>query len=195
LWALCLSHNTLTTSTLLPNGSLVEGQFVTLENVTINTTALARSRADDSKQSSGLKLSLQSRLDLSALLQSVLTLGCDGLADLLVLDGLALLTRSLSANGGAVVGLVPGTERCSVDLDDGRAGEGVGADEFVVGGVESDDNHTDLAGDALRSPREVAAFDSQGSVLGVSATGAYEMDSLVADTGVGWLTALLESSV
>lgn len=91
--------------------------------------------------------------------------------------------------------LVPGTERCGIDLDDGGAGEGVCADEFVVGRVEGDDNDTDLAGNALGSPGEVAALDSQGSVFGVSTSGAYKMDSLVTNTGVGWLTSLLEGSV
>lgn len=90
--------------------------------------------------------------------------------------------------------LIPGTERCSIDLDDGGAGKGVCADEFVVGRMEGDDNDTDLAGDAFRSPREVTALDSQGSVFGVAASGAYKMDSLVANTGVGWLTAFLKSS-
>lgn len=139
-------------------------------------------------------MSFQGSLDLSALLQSLLTLGRDGIADLLVLYSLTLLTLSLSANGGAVVSLIPSTEGCSIDLDDGGAGKGVCADEFVVGRMEGDDNDTDLAGDALGSPREVTALDSQRSVFGVSASGAYKMDSLGANTSVGWLTALLKSS-
>jgi hypothetical protein len=39
-----------------------------------------------------------------------------------------------------------------IDLDDGGAGEGVGADEFVVGRVVDDTDHTGLLGDALRTP-------------------------------------------
>jgi hypothetical protein len=50
------------------------------------------------------------------------------------------------------VGLVPLSERSSIDLDDGGAGQGVGADEFVVGGVVDDTDDTGLLGDALRTP-------------------------------------------
>ena len=48
--------------------------------------------------------------------------------------------------------LIPLSERSSIDVDDGRFGEGVGSDEFVVGRMESDDNYTDLAGNTLRGP-------------------------------------------
>lgn len=50
------------------------------------------------------------------------------------------------------MGLEPLSERSSVDLDDGGLGEGVRADEFVVGRVVGDSNYTSLLGDALRSP-------------------------------------------
>jgi len=99
------------------------------------------------------------------------------------------------ANVGAVVCFVPGSEWCSVDLDDGGAGESVGSDEFVVGRVVCDDDHTDFASNALRAPREVAGLDTESTVLGVTTTGADKMDTLVSDTGVGWLSTLLESSV
>jgi hypothetical protein len=57
-------------------------------------------------------------------------------------------------------------------VDDGRFGEGVGSDELVVGRVESDNDHTDLAGNALRSPREVARLEAESTELSVSAAGA-----------------------
>lgn len=47
------------------------------------------------------------------------------------------------------MGLVPLSERSGIDLDDGGAGEGVRADEFVVGGVVDDTNDTGLLGDTL----------------------------------------------
>ena len=55
-------------------------------------------------------------------------------------------------DGRLVVRLVPLSERSGIDLDHGGAGEGVGADEFVVGGVVDDTDHTGLLGDALRTP-------------------------------------------
>jgi hypothetical protein len=62
---------------------------------------------------------------------------------MLLLDALALLLFGCSFGTGlllplsaqlcAVVSLVPLPERCSIDLDDGGFGQGVCADEFVVG--------------------------------------------------------------
>jgi hypothetical protein len=90
--------------------------------------------------------------------------------------------------------LVPLPEGRSIDLDDGRSGKGVGADEFVVGGMEGDGDDTDLPRDALRAPREVAGVEAQGAEFAVAATGADKMDALCANTGIGGLATLLESS-
>jgi hypothetical protein len=91
------------------------------------------------------------------------------------------------------VGLVPLSEGGGIDLDDGGAGEGVGADELVVGGVVDDTDDTGLLGDALRAPGEVAGVETQGTELAVAATGADKMDALCANTGIGGLATLLES--
>lgn len=80
-------------------------------------------------------------------------------------------------------------------MNDGGFGEGIGSDEFVVGGMESDDDHTDLARDALRSPREVASFETESTELSVATAGTDEMDSLGSDTGVGFLSAGFESAL
>ena len=132
-------------------------------------------------------------LNLARLLQSLLSLGLHALADLLVLV-LSLLALSSSAKGGTVVSFIPLSERSGIDLHDGRFGQGVGTDEFVVGRVVGDDNDTDFAGNSFASPAEVTAFQTQGSVFGVAASSADKVNSLVADTGVGWLTAFLERS-
>lgn len=91
------------------------------------------------------------------------------------------------------MGLVPLSERRSVDLDDGRACEGVGADELVVGRVVDDTDDTGLLGDALRAPGEVAGLETQSTELAVATAGADKMNTLCANTGVGRLAALLES--
>jgi hypothetical protein len=91
--------------------------------------------------------------------------------------------------------LIPLSERSSIDLDDGGFGESVGSDQFVVGRMESDNDHTDFASDSLRGPREVARFETKSTELSVTTTGADEMDSLGSDTGVGFLSAGFESAL
>lgn len=91
--------------------------------------------------------------------------------------------------------LVPLSERSSIDLDDGGFGESVGSDQLVVGRMESDNDHTDLASDSLRGPREVARFETKSTELSVTTTGADEMDSLGSDTSVGFLSAGFESAL
>ena len=91
------------------------------------------------------------------------------------------------------MGLVPLPEGSGIDLDNGGAGQGVGTDELVVGRVVDDTDDTGLLGDTLRTPREVASVETEGTELAVAAAGADEVDTLGANTGVGRLAALLES--
>lgn len=176
---------------LSPDGTLVESKLLTLEHVTIATTALARTASNDGVETRSLKLPLERGVDLAALLEPLRLLGLDALALLLIL-ALRLLLPS-PAQRLAVVRLPPLTERAGVDLDDGRLGQGVCADELVVGGVEGDADDTHFARDALAAPGEVAGVETQRAELAVAAARAYEMDAFRADTGVGRLTALLES--
>lgn len=178
---------------LLPDGTLVECQLLTLQHVSIDTTALARAGRDNGVQTAGLELALKGVLNLASGGESGSLLALNALA-LLLLGGLGLLLAP-SANSLTVVCLVPLSEWGSVDLDDGGLGEGVGTDEFVVGRVEGHSDHADLAGDALRSPREVTGVETESTVLGVATAGADKVDSLVADTSVGRLATLLEGSL
>lgn len=93
------------------------------------------------------------------------------------------------------MGLVPLTEGGSIDLDNGGAGQGVGADKLVVGRVISDTNDTGLAGAALGRPGEVAGVEAQGTVLVVTTAGADGVDALGANTGVGGLATSFESAL
>lgn len=180
---------------LLPDSLLVERQLLTLQNVSVHTAALAGARGDDGVQTTGLELSLESGLDLAAGGEAGSLLLLHGVALLLTLGGLSSLLLTSPAEGLAVVGLVPLSEGGGVDLDNGGLGEGVGADQLVVRRVVGDNDHADLTGDTLRSPGEVARVETQGTVLLVTTAGADEVDSLGANTGVGWLTTLLESPV
>lgn len=91
--------------------------------------------------------------------------------------------------------LVPLTERSGIDLDNGGLGKGVGSDQLVVGRVVGNDDDTGLAGDTLGSPGKVTGVETQGTVLVVAAASADGVDSLGADTGVGLLSAGLESAL
>lgn len=91
------------------------------------------------------------------------------------------------------MGLVPLSKWGGIDLNDGGAGQGVGTDKLVVGGVVDDTDDTGLLGDALRAPGEIAGLETQSTELAVSAAGADKMNTLRANTGIGGLAALLES--
>jgi hypothetical protein len=100
-----------------------------------------------------------------------------------------------SAQVLTVVCLIPLSERSGIDLNNGGFGKGVCPNKFVVGGMVSDNDDTDLAGNPLRSPWEVAGFETESTKLSVSTTGTDEMDSLGSDTGVGLLSAGFESAL
>lgn len=93
------------------------------------------------------------------------------------------------------MGLVPLTERSGINLDDGGLGEGVGADQLVVGRVEGHNDDTGLAGNTLRAPGEVAGLETESTELAVATTGADEMDTLGTNTGVGGLSAGFEGAL
>lgn len=90
--------------------------------------------------------------------------------------------------------LVPLSEWRGINLHHGGLGQGVCADEFVVGGMICDDDDTDFSRDAFRCPGKVAAVKAHGTEFAVATTGAHKMDAFGADTCVCGLTTLLESS-
>lgn len=179
--------------------ALVESELLTLQDVAIAATGLTRTAGDDGEETTGLELLLNGVLDLAVGCVALSLLLLDRLALLGVLGGGALLQGlgllASTANGLAVVSLVPLTERSGVDLDNGATSEGVGADEFVVGRVVGDSNDTGLAGGALGGPGEVARLETESTVLVVTTAGADGVDSLGTNTGVGTLAASLESAL
>ena len=60
--------------------------------------------------------------------------------------------------------------------------------------MEGYTNDADFAGYAFGAPGKVAGIEAESTVFGVATTGADEMDTFSADTGVGWLTTLFEGS-
>lgn len=174
---------------------LVESELLTLEDVSVGAARLAGTAGDDGEQATGLELLLDGVVDLAAggVALGLLLLNRLGLLDFLLLDALGLLASA--AERLAVVGLIPLTEGGGVDLDDGGAGQGVGADQLVVGRVVDDADDTGLAGAALGGPGKVTRVEAEGTVLVVAAAGADGVDTLGADTGVGALAASLESAL
>lgn len=61
--------------------------------------------------------------------------------------------------------------------------------------MEGHGDDTDFAGNAFRTPGKITRIQAEGAVFGVAAASADKMDTFVANTGIGWLTAFLESSV
>lgn len=175
--------------------ALVESQLLTLEDVSIGTAALAGTRRDNGVQTTGLELLLESGVDLAVGGEAGSLLLLNRLALLDLLLSLAGLLLSATAEGLAVVGLVPLTEGGGVHLDNGGLGKGVGTDELVVGRVVGDGNDTGLAGGALGGPREVTAVETQSTVLVVTATGTDGVDALSTDTGLRRLATSLESAL
>jgi hypothetical protein len=175
--------------------ALVEGKLLTLEDVAVAAAGLAGTAGNDSVQATGLELALEGVVNLAGdgKAGSLLLLNRVGLLGGLLNTTLLLLPPA--AEGLAVVGLVPLTEGSGIDLDDGGLGQGVGADQLVVGRVVGDADDTGLAGAALRGPREVARVKAQGAVLVVAAAGADGVNALGTDTGVGGLAAGLESAL
>ena len=182
-------------SFLPPDGTLVESKLLALQDVPVAAAALAGAGGNDGVQTRGLELPLDGGLDLALALVAVGLLLLHALALLHLLLLLTSLLLASAANALAVVGLVPLPEGSGIDLDDGGLGQGVCADQLVVGRVVGDGDDTALAGDALGAPGEVAGLETEATELAVAATGADKVDALRTDTGVGGLATLLEGSV
>lgn len=193
------SSSQLHATSLFVELALVESQLLTLQDVTIAATGLARSAGNNGVQSTGLELLLNSGLDLALGGKSSSLLLLDRVAFLHLLLNLALLgSLSLlasSAKGLAVVGLVPLSEGGGIDLDNGALGQGVGSDELVVGRVVGDGDDTGLAGAALGAPGEVTGVETEGTILVVATSGSDGVDALGTDTGVGTLATGFESAL
>ena len=61
--------------------------------------------------------------------------------------------------------------------------------------MEGHADDTDFASYSFRAPGEISAFEAEATIFSVTTTGADEMDTLGADSGIGWLAAFLKGSV
>lgn len=160
----------------------VELEFFTLEDVTVNTAALARAGRDASVETASAELGLEAVGELGT---SGTSSSLGGLA-----DSLRLLT--LGRGRDTVVGLEELTEGSGVDLDNGTLGQGVGTDQLVVRGVVDNRDDTGLAGNTLGAPGEVTGVQTESTELLVTTANTDRVDTLGSNLGVSGLTAHLE---
>lgn len=167
---------------LSSQSSQVEGQLLTLQDVTVTSTGLAGSGRDSSVQLTGGELRVQGGLNVgSALSGGQLTLNLLGALDFLLI--VLLLTQRVT-----VVVLVPLTEGSGIDLNNSGLGQGVGSNQLIVRRVVCNNCKSGLSGNTLGSPREVTGLNSQSSELLVATSGSDTVDTLGADLGVGGLS-------
>lgn len=189
------NHDDLSVPHLSPDGTLVEGELLTLQDVPITAPTLARTASNDSIETRSLKLPLKRLLDLSTLGETLMLLSLNTLTLLHLLLLLAPLLLPPTPQTLTIVRLIPLPKRRSIDLHDGSLGQSIRTHELVIRRMEDDTDDTDFTRDALAAPGEVAGIETQGAEFAVAAACADEMDALGADTGVGRLTAFLEGSV
>ena len=130
-----------------------------MQIIPIPTSALTRATGYYSVETRRFELPLERRLNLAVLLEPLSLLLLNALALLGFFFLLPLLPSA--AERLAVVRLPPLPEGVGVDLHDGGLGQGVGAHEFVVRGVEGDADNADFAGDPLAAPCKVTGIETE----------------------------------
>lgn len=155
----------------------VEFEFLTLKDVTVTTTGLTGARRDDSVKTTGGELIIDRGFDLGESLAGSLLL--QDTVGFLGVTGTGSITGTLLTQNFSVVGFVPLAEGGGIDLDDGVLDEGLGTDEFVVGGVVDDVNDTGFAGDGLAAPAEGTGIETEGTEFGVSTADTYGVNTLL----------------
>merc|ERR1719167_1093836 len=163
----------------------VELELFAFEDVTISASDLAGTRRDGGEDTTSLELLLQQGINLCGLSPVVVFL-LRLLGPLLVEErfvGFGEFDALLPAERRGVVGLVPLTEWRRVDGNDGVLDEGLGTHQLVVAGVVDGIDDTRFTGDRLRTPREVARVQSEGSSFDVSSSNSDQMDAVGADFG------------
>jgi len=181
---------------LLLELTLVELELITLQDVAVSATALAGAGSQAGQQATGGELLLDVGVELS-LGETVLELGFHVAGSLLLvllllggLGALLLLLAGFSAELLEAVGLEGG----GIDLDNGALNEGLGTDQFVVGGIVDDIQDSHLTGGGLGGPGKVTGVQTEGAVLLVATHGADRADTTVTvgQLGHGSLTSELE---
>lgn len=168
----------------------VEFELLTLKEIAVGATDLARAGGNASEESARLELLSDLSVDDSILLDT-LQLGLQMTGSLRGDSFVDLLRVQLDV----VLAEVPQTEGVGIDGDDGVLDDGLSSDELVVGGVVDNVENLALLGNGLGAPAEVASIDAEGSVLVVAASAANRPDARLTKLGHGRLAAHLELSL
>ena len=128
---------------------MVEVVLLILKNVTVSTTALTRTRGDTSEELTRGKLLNHFLLFLDVLL-SLLELGNHRLALALDLGKIVENDFTLTNDLAGVVLFEPGLERRGIDGNNATLDNGVGTNEFVVGGVVDNVKDLSLSGESYK---------------------------------------------
>ena len=128
---------------------MVEVVLLILKNVTISTAALTGTRGDASEELTRGKL-LNHFLLLLDVLLSLLELGNHRLALALDLGKIVENDFTLTNDLAGVVLFEPGLERRGIDGNNATLDNGVGTDEFVVGGVVDNVKDLGLSGESYK---------------------------------------------
>jgi hypothetical protein len=178
-----LSSGTL--ALLLLNLLLVKLKLLAFQDVPIGTATLPGSGGNASKQPAAGELVLQLRvklladLPLSSLCQYMRAL----FLLLLDLNSFLVLLHSgllLFADFKTVMLAVPGTERNSVNLDDGILHQGLGADELIVGRIVHHIQNSCLTSHSIKAPQEIASVQTQRPELGIPSPNSDTLHCLIA---------------
>lgn len=135
------------------------------------------------QQTSLQELFLESWLDLGELLSGLVLLECILSALLgdrifLAFSQLRCLAVLLATQRQQVVSFVELFEGRSIDGDDAVLHQSLGTDQLIVGGVVNNVENASLASGSLRSPCEVAGFQTESTELAISTASSYKVDAL-----------------
>mmetsp|Transcript_106863 Transcript_106863/g.297338 ORF Transcript_106863/g.297338 Transcript_106863/m.297338 type:complete len:205 (-) Transcript_106863:19-633(-) len=165
---------------------LVKGQFRTFQDVSIATSCLSWSGCDLGIQSSGSKLGIQDGFQ-GLFGRSLFEFGLNllGHGRGINLFDFGRSSSLLDTNLDSVVGFVPCLEGMSINQDNRSLDQGLGTDQFVIGGVVRDVQDTDLAGADFGTPGKVSGIQAQGTVFDIATTAADLADPGFTNLGHG----------
>lgn len=173
---------------------LVELEFSSLKNVSIETTTLSGTRGDGSEEMARVELVSESLLKLLFSL-SVSELGLEVSTSLSFSAGFIRFFNLLLVELNVVVLQVPESEGVGINAHNSVLDESLGTDELVVGSIVDDIQNTSLARDSLRAPGEGAGVNAESALLDVTST-ATDMDQLLStELGHGRDSSHLELSL
>ena len=164
---------------------LVELKFFSLQNVSVDTSALSWARRDASEQVSRVELVSHPLLKFAFLGYACqLSLGVTG--PLHIRTSLIRFFKFLFIELHVVFLEIPLSEWGGIDLHNGILHEGLRTDKLVVCGIVDSVDNTSFARDCFRSPGEVTVIIFEGSLLEISASSPDIDDSLGSNFGHAW---------